>query len=95
MLLTVLGGFAFFSFAVTMSKTFYTPPLRKEGDKYVELDKPEMNYQYHDLVSILYSFILVGLYSANAIISGVDFEREGTEIEKHIVLLGMIWYTFD
>ena len=43
----------------------------------------------------MYSAILIFLYLTNVIITGVDFEREGTEIEKHIILFGMIWYSFD
>ena len=57
-----------------MPKIFYTPLLKKEGDKYAEFDKAAMNYQYHDFVSILYSFILVEVYSANAIMFGANLK---------------------
>ena len=51
MLVTILSTVAFFSTAVKVVKTFYTPPLKKEDGKLVELDQETKNYQCHDLVS--------------------------------------------
>mmetsp|Transcript_9630 Transcript_9630/g.9423 ORF Transcript_9630/g.9423 Transcript_9630/m.9423 type:complete len:149 (-) Transcript_9630:378-824(-) len=69
--------------------------MKKENNKLVELDKETMMYQYHDLVSVIYSGILIALFITNCIISGLDFERKGNKIEQTIVLLGMVWYSFD
>ncbi|CAI2371781.1 unnamed protein product [Moneuplotes crassus] len=85
----------FFMTSVGIVKRFYTPPRKKEDDRLVELDKEEMMYQYHDCVSVVYSCVLVLLYSTNYLFYGIDFERKGTELEYNIILFGTIWYIFD
>ena len=95
MYLASISYVIYFAFWVAMSKTFYKPPMKKENGKFVELSQEVKNYQYHDLVSLVYSFTMIAMYIANYFLNGLDFEREGTNMEKQIVILGMIWYSFD
>mmetsp|Transcript_90 Transcript_90/g.88 ORF Transcript_90/g.88 Transcript_90/m.88 type:complete len:265 (+) Transcript_90:133-927(+) len=69
--------------------------MKREGDKYVELSQANKNFQFHGLVSIIYSFIVIALFVTNAVIHGIQLDTPGTEIERNIVLLGGIWFTFD
>mmetsp|Transcript_391 Transcript_391/g.353 ORF Transcript_391/g.353 Transcript_391/m.353 type:complete len:265 (+) Transcript_391:109-903(+) len=69
--------------------------MRKEGDKYIEMDEKATIYQYHDTVSMLYGIVLIGLFLAVWKDHGFEIVREGTEIDRHIMVLGIGWYTFD
>jgi len=91
----IAGWSLFFYTSVKVSKKLYTPMLKREGDKYVELDEITKNFDWHGLVSIVYSWIVIGLYLANAYLNGIHFGKPGTQIEKTICILGFTWFTYD
>mmetsp|Transcript_20472 Transcript_20472/g.18116 ORF Transcript_20472/g.18116 Transcript_20472/m.18116 type:complete len:240 (-) Transcript_20472:105-824(-) len=69
--------------------------MKKENDKFVELSEDLKNYQCHDLLSLVYSLIVIVLFAYNYSTSGIDFDRKGTKTEKNIIILGITWYSFD
>lgn len=93
--LQIIGWTAFFYTAVKISKKFFNPPLRRVGDKLVEQDEVTKNFDRHGLVSIVYSWIVIGLYLANAYLNGLNLGVKGTELEKSICILGGVWFTYD
>ncbi|CAI2367782.1 unnamed protein product [Moneuplotes crassus] len=91
----ILPWVLFFTVLVTLSKKYYKPPMKRVEGKLVELPQDIQNYQYHDLVSIVYSVAIILMFTANYYLYGLDLEREGTYLEKNIQILGMVWYTYD
>ncbi|CAI2369027.1 unnamed protein product [Moneuplotes crassus] len=95
MLTEIMSWYAFFTCCVGLSAKFITAPLRKEDGKHVEMSKKAKTYQYHDWVSLLYSVLLIGLFAMIYKDHGFELNRPGTEIDRHIMILGVAWYTFD
>ena len=92
---SILLSMAFYSGVLALARRFYKSPLKKEGDKFVELEKQTQNLNETSVVYIVYSYIVfsLGIYSIWQ--DGVATNRRDTELEKFIQLNAIGYFIYD